>query len=69
MLLSCGSDLGRALILKEGDVFSNVPEPHHTYFQQKKNTMKIFRNDFGKSFLQNLTSRLAHSLNLHFIDF
>ena len=35
MLLSCGSDLGRALILKEGDVFSNVPEPNHADFHEK----------------------------------
>ena len=48
MILSGGSGLGRALILKEGDVFSNVPEPNYTNFQQKI-TMKSFKNDFGKS--------------------
>ena len=36
MILSCGSGLGRALILKEGDDFSYVPEPNYTNFQQKK---------------------------------
>ena len=48
MILSCGSGLGRALIHKEGDVFSNVPKPNYTDFQQKF-TLKSFKNDFGKN--------------------
>ena len=45
MIPSYGSGQGRALILKEGDVFSYVPEPNYTDFQQNI-TMKGIRNDF-----------------------
>ena len=45
MILSCGRGLGQALILKEGDVFSYVPEPKYTGFQQKI-TIYSFGNDF-----------------------
>ena len=45
MILSYGRGLGLAHILNYGDVFSHVPDPQYTDFQQN-NLVESFRNDF-----------------------
>ena len=56
MILSYGSGLGRALVILEDDIFSYVPEPNYTHFQQKisvksfKNVFRIFEQKFPSEF-------------------